>query len=431
MGKVKYLIGSKPELLELVDNIIQLVNDFKETERSRNPESIAESLASLKIECIDLTDSPRQSLSVNQAKGANYYTKCWEVPPPPDAKVFKDLNESLHPQGDEKVIKHAYSYLVRSINDYPPEFFLQPPYVLHSLVRLLDAKRASLRTTIEMFHRITISIQKRLKSLQLTSLYVYQDTKNQCSEETMKVQISVPAFAHELFLLGINSLKEVSDDVDVQVSNKIVNLLHELLELTVVQPLEEFQFREIRHELGYLAKHFRQSWESNSKSFAIRTKYLVTINILSRLLQIYNDTQPHESADQHAPMNDTCFPHKPRYNPTEFETMNSTNQRRIIEDGDQNWLHELQIAALDYPMKHIYPSIHGPVLELALKSDGNRKMQILLGADEILAPAIAILRQPTALTDEELVMNGLNAIDSLSLHRSIGLVKLLIRAVGK
>ncbi|XP_065076156.1 protein rotatin homolog [Ochlerotatus camptorhynchus] len=430
MGKVKYLVGSKSELMELVDNIIQLVNDFKETERSRNPESIAESLASLKIECVDLTDSPRQSLSVNQAKGPNYYTKCWEVPPPPDAKVFKDLNESLHPQGDEKVIKHAFSYLVRSINDYPPEFFLQPPYVLHSLIRLLDAKRASLRTTIEMFHRLTISIQKRLKSLQLTSMYIYQDTKKQCLEETSKVQISVSAFAHELFLLGINSLKEVSDDIDVQVSNKIVNLLHELLELTIVQPLEEFQFREIRHELGYLAKHFRQSWESNSKSFAIRTKYLVTINILSRLLQIYSDTQSHESADQHAPLNDTCFPHKPRYNPTEFETMNSTNQRRIIEYEDQIWLHELQIAALDYPMKHIYPSIHGPVLELALKSDSNRKMQILLGADEILAPAIAILRQPTALTDEELVMNGLNAIDSLYLHRSIGLVKLLIRAVG-
>lgn len=70
-------------------------------------------------------------------------------------------------------------------------------------------------------------------------------------------------------------------------------------------------------------------------------------------------------------------------------------------------------------------------MELALKSGNTRKLQVLLGADEILAPAVAILRQPSAMSNEELVMNGLHAIDSLHLHCLISLVKLLVRAVGK
>ncbi|XP_062560483.1 protein rotatin homolog [Armigeres subalbatus] len=431
MGKVKYLVAAKPELVELVDNIVHVVNDLKMTEKSNDPESIIESLASLNIESIDLTDSPRQSFGNTHAKGPHYFTKCWEVPPPSDAKVFRDLNDSLQPRESDTVIKHAFSYLVRSINDYPPEFFLQPPYVFHSLLQLLEAKRARLSTTIEMFHRLTISIQKRLKSLQLISMYAFNDPASESTEETAKnVQISVPAFVQELCKLGISYLKEVSDDIDVQVSNKIFNLLHELLELIQIQPLPDFCMHDLRHELGYLAKHFRQTWESNSKNFAARTKYLVTISILSRFLQMSQDVKSPESSEQ-AASNDTCFPHKPHYNPAEFETINSTNQRRAIEDEDQNWLHELQIAALDYPMKHIYPSIYAPVLELALKSGNTRKLQVLLGADEILAPAVTILRQPSAMSNEELVMNGLHAIDSLHLHRSIPLVKLLVRAVGK
>lgn len=161
-------------------------------------------------------------------------------------------------------------------------------------------------------------------------MYAFNDPAQEIGEETAKhVQISVPAFVHELCKLGISYLKEVSDDIDVQVStNKIIILLHELLELIQIQPLPDFCMHDLRHELGYLAKHFRQTWESNSKNFAARTKYLVTINILSRFLQISQDVKSPESSEQ-AISNDTCFPHKPHYNPAEFETINSTNQRRL------------------------------------------------------------------------------------------------------
>lgn len=431
LGKIKYLIGTKPELSELVDNVVQLINNFKESERTRlNPESLVESLASLKIESIDLTASPNANTDSNSAyteRGPNYFTKCWEVPLPSDAKILEELNHSLHQDGDEKDIQHAYDYLVPSINDYPPEFFLQPPYIFHSLLKLLDARKASTKTTTEIFHRLTVSIQKRLKSLQLTSMYTFQDPK-QCARETQNVQISVSAFVHELFLFGMNSLKEISDDIDLQETNKIFNLFHELIELATAQQLNDSHFREIRHELGYLVKHFRQSWESKSKCFETRTKYLVTINILSKFLRLSNCASQLELNEDPSD-NDTCFPHKPRYNPAEFETMNSTSHRRVLEEGDQNWLHEFQIAALDYPMRHIYPSIYVPVLEQALKTE-NRKLQVLLSADEIFAPAVTILRQPTALPDDELILLGLEAIDTLHLHRSTGMVKLLIKAVG-
>ncbi|XP_055627670.1 protein rotatin homolog [Toxorhynchites rutilus septentrionalis] len=428
LGKVKYLIGSKPELAELVDNVVQLVNTFKECERAKqNPDSIAESFASLRIECIDLTKSPSQSNSnLNElSRSPNYFTKCWNVPLPSDAKTLKDLNESLHIESNEKDIQHAFNYLVPSISDYPPEFFLQPPYILHSLIKLSDAKKVSIKATVEVMHRLTIAIQKRLSSLQLTSMYTFQYSNGESPAESQHVQISIPAFVHEIYLLCINWLKDISDDTDLQETNKIFYLFSELNALAMVQHLEEFQFREIRHELGYLAKYFRQSWESNSKSFTTRTKYLVTVKTLSEFLQTSNHAGQQESSD-----NDTCFPHKPRYNPAEFETMNSTGHRKALEDGDQNWQHELQIAGLDYPMRHIYPTVYEALLEQALKVN-NRKLQVLLNADEIFAPAVTLLRQSKAFSDEEVIALGLEAIDTLYLHRSTDMVKLMISAVGR
>ncbi|KAL9703786.1 hypothetical protein quinque_007304 [Culex quinquefasciatus] len=440
LGKVKYLIGAKPDLSELVDNVIQQVQSFKAVERGPRSDpaaSIAESLASLKIECVDLTDSPRQSVSPHvptgsayppQGRSLNYFVRCWEIPLPSDGQILKGLSESLHVDGDEKEIARALNFLVPSINDYPPEFFLQPPYIFHSLMKLLDARRVSMSDTIELFHRLAIAVQKRIKALQLTSMYTYQDPKSECAQESQVVQISVPAFVHELFLVGINCLKEVSDQLDLQETNKTFNLFHDLIALASSEPLESCQYREIRHELGYLVKHFRQCWESNSGCFATRTKYLVTVNIFSKFLQLSTDD---ESPTTELNANKTCFPHKPHYNPAEFETMNSTNHRKLLEETDQSWLHELQIAALDYPARHIYPSIYEPVLEQALKCSDSRRLQVILGADELLEPAVRILRQPTALTDEELIFVGLEAIDTLHLHRSVAMVKLLVKAVGK
>ncbi|XP_058458275.1 protein rotatin homolog [Malaya genurostris] len=426
LGKIKYLIGSNHALSELVDNIVQQVHNVQQIEQIQpNPESIAESLASLKVDCIDLTASPRESVGVNQEqikRNPNYYTKCWEVPLSSDAKTLRELNSSLQPDGDEKDIHHAYSYLVPSINDYPAEFFLQPPYIFHSLVKLLEMRKASIQTTVEIFHRLTMSIQKRLKSLELTSMYTFQNH----SRDGKHVQISVSAYVHELFLLGIVCLKEISDNPDLQDSNKIFNLFYELIELGSSRTLEKFLFLEIRHELGFLAKHFRQNWEANSKCFSARTKYLVTINIMSTFLRRFN---PAEHVEHVEPVvDDTCFPHKP-HNPAELETINSINHLRSLGEGDRNWFHELQIAALDYPMKHMYPSIYEPVLQQALRED-NRKLQILLSADEIFASAVSILRQPAALSDEELIFRGLEAIDTLYLHRSVEMAKLMIKAVG-
>ncbi|XP_053687362.1 protein rotatin homolog [Sabethes cyaneus] len=432
-SKIKYLVGSKPELAAMVNNVTQLVINCKETDHSSDKlESISESISSLRIECIDLTDSPRQSISpspnVCTDPNLNFYTKCWETPLPSDAKIFKNLNESLQPGNDEKDIHHAINYLIPSINDYPPEFFLQPPYIFHTLLRLIGTRNLSLRSGVEIFHRFTISLQKRLTSLQLTRMYTYQDPKQQNPDDGRLLQISVPVVIQELFSFGINGLKEISDDPDLHDSNKIFNLFHEILEFGSVIQLEESHFSKIRRELGYLAKHFRQGWESNFKSFSARTKYLVTIDIFSKYLQTFGSKRSNESSVPSA-NNDTCFPHKPSYNPAAFETINSTTHRLALESSDQSWLHELQIAALDYPMKHIYSSVYEPLLEQVLKED-NRKLEILLSADEILAPAVRILRQPTAFSDEEVVFLGLEAIDTLHLHRSTDLVKLIIRSVG-
>lgn len=109
----------------LMDEIMELLNemDVNNKRTTNNEQSLATNLLD-DIE-IDLT-----SLSDFEIDGPDYeYELPWSQPTQTDLHSLKLLKASLNLCEDAANLEHAVKYMPLALQDYPPEYFLQPPYI--------------------------------------------------------------------------------------------------------------------------------------------------------------------------------------------------------------------------------------------------------------------------------------------------------------
>lgn len=66
------------------------------------------------------------------------YTNAWDMPGPSDLNSLISMNTSLDASSDEDNIEHALKFFNVKVNDYPAEYFLQPPFIF--LVNVFDGR---------------------------------------------------------------------------------------------------------------------------------------------------------------------------------------------------------------------------------------------------------------------------------------------------
>ncbi|XP_052871704.1 protein rotatin homolog [Anopheles cruzii] len=441
LNKIRYLIGTTVEYDELVENLIKQVRNFKAVSSATAASDkivtgVAYSLASLKLDTIDLTKPSHDRVEERITRSEDdptFYTVCWEVPTPSVASVLQCFNDSLREatDADDPNLQHALSYLGPYIQDYPAEFFLQPPYIFLSLLRLVHDRKVPVRKAFTMLLQLVYSLEGRIREKKLTVMHMPTDNggttgeTGNCPADIRKVQISVGAFVYELFQLGIELSKELATDLDMGSSNMIFAVLYRLTELLDEDdhfPVQRYV--ELRREMGYLIKHYRQEWESNTASVSARLRYLISLQVMLNVVdagpKIENENLVHQTGAQ------------PTYNPADYATMNSTGHRQALEETDSCWMNELHLARLDYPMQIACPELY---TELWVEgfSEVNQTLCTLAGVREYLKPAVEMLRNGPGmdeLTNAEILNRGLYAITTLHLHRSTDLVRVLMIAVG-
>jgi hypothetical protein len=204
---------------------------------------------------------------------------------------------------------------------------------------------------------------------------------------------------------------------------ELVNLL------LLIESPDMSAINDILVELGYLVKMFRQSWLSNAQhqhqSHFVRTQYLVVLYLISLICENSKlDVDKMETS-----IGNKIFPHQPDYDPVAFESMTGGT---IDKQQDRMWLNELYIAVLDFPLKDSHQQLYKIILACIEKElSVNQKMVAILHARDVLLPAINILREPHLVSDEELIYEGMRAIDTLHLHQSCEMVKRLFQAITK
>lgn len=57
------------------------------------------------------------------------YTCEWDVPGAADLNSIKSMKTSLHADNNDDDIEHALKFFGVVVDDFPAEYFLQPPYI--------------------------------------------------------------------------------------------------------------------------------------------------------------------------------------------------------------------------------------------------------------------------------------------------------------
>ncbi|XP_050096814.1 protein rotatin homolog [Anopheles aquasalis] len=442
LNKIRCLIEDSVEHDELLQQLMKQVRDMKTTDQTKTVGSVksvdltevTNSLGSLKLERSVDRVSDNTGI-VRSEKDSTFYVACWEVPAPNVASVLQCFNDSLRPDVDELNLQHALSFLAPYIQDYPPEFFLQPPYIFLSLLRLVYARKVPVRKTLAMLLKLLISLEKRIGEKKLSVMHIpsEDDDRDQHVTVRRKVQISVSGCVYELFQLCLELSKELSTDLDMGSSNMVFLVVFQLTAL--VGQDESFpahRYVELRREMGYLIKHYRQEWESNMSSVTARIRYLISLQNLLNF--VYAEKDQHGEEDPPV----TTLEHGERhpanqYNPADYAiTLNSTGHRQVLDELDGVWMNELHLAQLDYSLQFACEDMYTRLWVPAFV-ERSPIVCTLASVREELEPAVQLLRNGiTAFEGDEAELLGLaqEAIGTLHLHRSMELVRMIMKTVG-
>lgn len=123
-------------------------------------------------------------------------------------------------------------------------------------------------------------------------------------------------------------------------------------------------------------------------------------------------------------------------------------------DGVANsWRQELQIALLDYPLKHFYPQVvdlisytlkvkYEPLHLLTFRLHfctqfqieclpDNSAVKVLMKLPELLTPVVTLLKNPKMCTNKQVIAYGIKSIDVLTIVKSDELAQSMFDAIIK
>uniref|UniRef100_A0A182QXR5 Rotatin N-terminal domain-containing protein n=1 Tax=Anopheles farauti TaxID=69004 RepID=A0A182QXR5_9DIPT len=440
--KIRNLIGSNIKCDQLASNVVKQVFRMKHGQiessmASGTVNSIADSLGAMKLDGSEVSNGDEAisviDLFVARWDGdTRFFTECWEVPDKSVMGVFERLNESLFDEANPDNFHRAINYVIPYTKDYPPEFFLQPPYIGLSLLQLIQRRRIEVRKGFSMLLYLMESFRRRMRQRMLTVTYM------PVKADRRRTQLSIGGFVYEMFQLGIEQLKELSGDCDKMAANMILIVLSQTTTILMSEHFSEQQkippsrFGELCRDLGYLVKHYRQEWESDSKRAFARTRYRITMQIMLdfvRLWQKEPEVEPELDAAGYQPQGQAGVGAMASYNPGDFATLNTTAHRKALEQADSTWRDECKLALLDYPLKLACPEMY----EHLCTHVGKENERLLLALTQMrdkMFHAVLLLRDGTSkLTDVALLTNGMAAMTMLCFHRSSGIVRSILKAV--
>lgn len=413
--KIKNLLTSSAHkylTVDIFESIKSLNSIIIENEALQNRASINSAINN--VESIDLT-------SIDEAldECIDYdFIKCWDMPSPVELESINSVKIALDPDSDSENLSHALMFVKAGIKDYPAEYFLQPPFLYRSLLKLLQSPNIENRGILRVLTDLTKSLQRRIIFRQVSKTYTW----NKNDDVSSYNQIKISKFCSENILKVLDLMKEMNSEENLYEMTQCFTLLSELINLTKEHNLQSDMINGILTELGSFAQYFRKS----SIEFANRSQYITSLNLIGLMLETSNFMNRNKNLNSEIEVKPKSVR---KYNPIDFQSISLTDLSESFDD--KNWMHELQIGLADYPLKKIYPMIYEKISKSVkiLRSSETYQITTLLNCNKDLKIVTGILRQSTKYSDYDLVMNGAVCVDTMCLHQSEELIKLLFKAI--
>lgn len=406
MQKIRKLVEN-PHVYRLIDEIVELLEKHKkklekETRRKTFTRSNDTTIDDTSNSNTFRFDRPKISSSNNNTNVIDLtvldealdaiiesdYVKYWSKPNHEDCDLMNELKKSLKSSTGEDNLMHTLSYIKTAIRDYSPELFLQPPYIYSTILQLTTANGEVVREVINVLKMLTIAIRNKCKSRKLSMVYLPQiDDKS----GALHSQISIVKFSYDLLKAIFDNLKVIDVANQREYFPITFKLASEIIHLLEIDGTKREYFFEICNDLGYMARYYRKcGQDSKNRDCLSRINYLVVMELIARLSKLIKIS----------------------------ETLNIS---------ESVWMSELKIICYDLVVQEFYPKLYAKVMEVV---EPNDERNLMLQSNNVLSVSIEILREPFKISEDGLIMRGLDVIKTLHITKSIDLVSYLINAIS-
>ncbi|XP_031630428.1 uncharacterized protein LOC116345312 [Contarinia nasturtii] len=391
------------------------------------------------------------------------YETAWEEAGQKELQELSQLKSSLCAKNNHIELEHALQYFQHRVNDFPGEFFLQSPFVFMSLLQLIECEKPNFdyTTALTCCLKLTRSLARRVTMRRVSSMHVA------LKEHLTRKQITIGSYCYKTFEAVMSLLQNTYTDSNLACVNECFLILIEVVELVCkragVYSIDidaEYHVSEMIAKLADFLRFIREM-TSNYRLNGHKTNRNNSISILFLLCNLLVFKESRNCSETESTESVTTTP---MHNESRIDLDISQKMRRIsIREARSllNHLHEdslsntasestlgnfvtavetiddslckmeLELALLDFPLKHYYPQVNDLIV-YALKIDtfpDKSPIKLLLNLTEMLEPVVTLLRDPHTCKHEKILSYGLKSMDVLTLVESEDLTRLLFNAI--
>lgn len=213
----------------------------------------------------------------------------WETLDGENLDLFNGIDAELSLHQERNHLHNVLNILRTSIEDYPPEFFLQPPYILETLNKIVT--KVPIETTIIVIKRIR-SIIKALKERGLDSHAIVEKAIGSFS---IKKQVNNVLTMLTNYFVGMHNSFSLNSSFVIRNReslklNEIYLLLSEIASfITSAQSVCEIFLNELLNSMANVAKDLRLSYSKDANGVN-RLNYIILIYTINSLIASVDTT---------------------------------------------------------------------------------------------------------------------------------------------
>ncbi|CAO1330837.1 unnamed protein product [Diamesa serratosioi] len=407
INKIKKIVTAEKSFLQ-IEQLRILLNNYESMGMNDSQKQYPESTTSFKktSNSIDNLSEQFQKCDLNEPLNSfkrSALSKCdemsinihWEMFSGEEIETFKSINSDLCHKNSEN-LERVLKQLNCCIEDYPPEFFLQPPDILQNLINILPK--------VNDKHVIQIIILIRFIVCSIKdSLLNYKETSSNTDDN-----VAVKRHINQIVLMINNRFQKFLDHFNTNTfkerQEEFIEFYHLLVDLinffNVTRTFCEIYLIDLLNVMSKLTKNFRVSYsetiETDSFAPVYKTHYIVMIYLINNLVALLN-----------------------------FE-----NSIALIENNV--WELECDVALMDIPLKAAHPGVYKILKRNRINNImEDQDLLLMLQGNARWIEVVDLFKNWENLTSEEILFKGLKAIETLSVHQSQQLVILLLDQISK